>query len=59
MPMGEEQLTAALADTAVFAEFALDPATISLAGVADVNGVKAYELKVVIVSPISMRLIHT
>ena len=46
MPMGEEQLTAALADTAVFAELALDPATISLAGVTDVGGVKAYELKV-------------
>lgn len=46
MPMGEEQLAAAIADTAVFAELALDPATISLAGVADVNGVKAYELKV-------------
>ena len=44
MPMGEEQLTALAA--AVFAELALDPATISLAGVADVNGVKAYELKV-------------
>ena len=46
MPMGEEQLAAAIADTAVFAELALDPATISLAGVVDVNGVKAYELKV-------------
>ena len=46
IPMGEEQLSAALAETAIFAELALDPANISLAGVVDVDGTKAYELKI-------------
>ena len=46
MPMNEEQLTSALDDTAVFTELALDPAALSITGIADVNGVKAYELKV-------------
>ena len=46
MPMNEEQLTSALNDTAVFTELALDPAALSIAGIVDVNGVKAYELKV-------------
>lgn len=46
MPMNEEQLTSALNDTAVFTELTLDPAALSITGIADVNGVKAYELKV-------------
>ena len=46
IPMGEEQLSAALAETAIFAELALDPANVSLAGVVDVDGMKAYELKI-------------
>ena len=46
IPMGEEQLSAALAETAIFAELALDPANVSLAGVVDVDGTKAYELKI-------------
>ena len=46
MPMNEEQLTSALNDTAVFTELALDPAALSITGIADVNGVKAYELRV-------------
>ena len=46
MPMDADALTKALPDTAVFAELALDPAQLSLAGIVDVNGTKAYELKV-------------
>ena len=46
IPMGEDQLSAALAETAIFAELALDPANVMLAGVVDVNGTKAYELKI-------------
>jgi len=46
IPMGEEQLSAALAETAIFAELALDPVNVSLAGVVDVDGTKAYELKI-------------
>ena len=46
IPMGEEQLSAALAETAIFAELALDPANVNLAGVVDVDGTKAYELKI-------------
>lgn len=46
MPMGADALAKALPDTAVFAELILDPAQLSLAGTVDVNGTKAYELKV-------------
>ena len=46
MPMADEQLAAALADTAVFTELSLDPSTLSISGIVDVDGVKAYELKV-------------
>ena len=46
MPMDADALAKALPDTAVFAELILDPAQISLAGIVDVNGTKAYELKV-------------
>ena len=46
MPMDADALTKALPDTAVFAELILDPSQISLAGIVDVNGTKAYELKV-------------
>ncbi|MGB1449072.1 MAG: M16 family metallopeptidase [Flavobacteriaceae bacterium] len=45
MPMDADALAKALPDTAVFAELALDPAKVNLAGVVDVNGTKAYELK--------------
>ena len=46
MPMDADALAKALPDTAVFVELALDPAQISLAGIVDVNGAKAYEIKV-------------
>ena len=46
MPMADEQLAAALADTAVFTELSLDPSSLSLSGIVDVDGVKAYELKI-------------
>ena len=46
MPMDADALTKALPDTAVFAELILDPSQISLAGIVDVNGTKAFELKV-------------
>ena len=46
MPMDADALAKALPDTAVFAELILDPTQISLAGIVDVNGTKAYELKV-------------
>ena len=46
MPMDADALAKALPDTAVFAELILDPTQISLAGIVDVNGIKAYELKV-------------
>ena len=46
IPMGEDQLSAALAETAIFAELELDPANVMLGGVVDVNGTKAYELKI-------------
>ena len=46
MPMDADALAKALPDTAVFAELILDPAQISLAGIVDVNGTKAYEVKV-------------
>ncbi len=46
MPMDAIALEKALPDTAIFAELALDPSTLSLAGIVDVNGSKAYELKV-------------
>ena len=46
MPMDADALAKALPDTAVFAELILDPSQISLAGIVDVNGTKAYELKV-------------
>ena len=46
MPMDADALAKALPDTAVFAELILDPAQLSLAGIVDVNGTKAYELKV-------------
>ncbi|MCH1418614.1 MAG: insulinase family protein [Flavobacteriaceae bacterium] len=46
MPMDANALAKALPDTAVFAELILDPSQISLAGIVDVNGTKAYELKV-------------
>ena len=45
IPMGEEQLSAALADTAVFTELALDSAALSIAGIVDVDGVKPMNLK--------------
>ncbi|MEN8769443.1 MAG: insulinase family protein [Candidatus Arcticimaribacter sp.] len=46
MPMDAAALAKALPDTAVFTELVLDPTQISLAGIVDVNGTKAYELKV-------------
>ena len=46
MPMDSDALAKALPDSAVFAELILDPSQISLAGIIDVNGTKAYELKV-------------
>lgn len=46
MPMDADALAKALPDTAVFAELILDPTQLSLAGIVDVNGTKAYELKV-------------
>ena len=46
MPMDADALAKALPDTAVFAELVLDAAQLSLAGIVDVNGTKAYELKV-------------
>ena len=46
MPMDADALAKSLPDTAVFVELALDPAQISLAGIVDVNGTKAYEIKV-------------
>ena len=46
MPMDADALAKALPDSAVFAELILDPSQISLAGIVDVNGTKAYELKV-------------
>ena len=46
MPMDADALAKALPDTAVFAELIIDPAQLSLAGIVDVNGTKAYELKV-------------
>ena len=46
MPMDADALAKALPDTAVFAELILDHAQLSLAGIVDVNGTKAYELKV-------------
>lgn len=46
MPMDADALAKALPDTAVFAELVLDAAQLSLAGILDVNGTKAYELKV-------------
>ena len=46
MPMDADALAKALPDTAVFAELILDPAQLSLAGIVDVNGTKAYKLKV-------------
>ena len=46
MPMDADALAKALPDTAVFAELILDPSQISIAGIVDVNGTKAYELKV-------------
>ncbi len=46
MPMDAEGLAKALPDTAVFTELALDPASLSLTGIVDVNGSKAYEIKV-------------
>ena len=46
MPMDATALAKALPDTAVFAELVLDPAQISLAGIVDVDGTKAYEIKV-------------
>ena len=46
MPMDADALAKALPDTAVFAELILDPSQISIAGTVDVNGTKAYELKV-------------
>lgn len=46
MPMDATALAKALPDTAVFTELVLDPTQISLAGIVDVDGTKAYELKV-------------
>ena len=46
MPMDADALAKALPDSAIFAELILDPSQISLAGIVDVNGTKAYELKV-------------
>ncbi len=46
MPMDAAALAKALPDTAVFTELVLDPTQISLAGIVDVDGTKAYELKV-------------
>ena len=46
MPMDAAALAKALPDTAVFTELVLDPTQISLAGIVDINGTKAYELKV-------------
>ena len=46
MPMDADALAKALPETAVFVELALDPAQISLSGIVDVNGTKAYEIKV-------------
>jgi len=46
MPMDADALVKALPDTAVFVELALDPDQISLAGIVDVNGTKAYEVNV-------------
>ena len=46
MPMDADALVKALPDTAVFVELALDTDQISLAGIVDVNGTKAYEVNV-------------
>ena len=46
MPMDAEAVAKALPDTAVFSELALDLTQISLAGIVDVNGAKAYEIKI-------------
>ena len=46
MPMDADALAKALPETAVFEELSLDPAQISLAGIVDINGTKAYEIKV-------------
>ena len=46
MPMDAAALAKALPDTAVFTELTLDPAQINLIGIVDVDGTKAYEIKV-------------
>ena len=46
MPMDAAALAKALPDTAVFTELTLDPAQIDLIGIVDVDGTKAYEIKV-------------
>ena len=46
MPMDTDALVKALPETAVFVELALDPTQINLAGIVDVNGTKAYEIKI-------------
>jgi len=46
MPMDATALAKALPDTAVFAELVLDPAQVSLTGIVDVDGTKAYEIKI-------------
>ncbi len=46
MPMDADALAKALPETAVFEELSLNPAQISLAGIVDINGTKAYEIKV-------------
>lgn len=46
MEMSPEEVTKSLPDTAIFAELALNPELIELIGIADVDGVKAYEMSV-------------
>lgn len=46
MEMSAEELAGSLADTAIFAELALDPKELKVLGVADVDGEQAYEVEV-------------
>jgi len=46
MEMSAEELAGSLADTAIFAELALNPKELKVLGVADVDGEQAYEVEV-------------
>jgi hypothetical protein len=46
IPMDAAALAKAIQDTSVFTELTLDPAQINLTGIVDVNGTKAYKIKV-------------